>query len=218
MAYTENRVDDAVQQAHSRRQFLRGGATAGVAALLAAAAPRAAFAKQMPQELNNDADILNFALTLEHIEAEFYKMAVDSGHLSGQALTILEKIRDNEVDHVEILTGALEAENYEDIATADVVNTDAFNDYLGSQAKILELANIFEPVGVGAYTAAAPLIQNKADYLPVAGGIEQLEARHQGAVRWLVDLNPSPDDDEFALGPTLPPADVVEAVTPFLNS
>ncbi len=170
---------------------------------------------QAPQ-LENDADILNFALLLEHIEAEFYKMAIDSGELSGDVLTILTQVRDHEVAHVEFLDGALRSAGYDEdkLSMAGMVNTDAFD--VSSEAAILELANTFEPVGVGAYTAAAPLLKNK-DFLAAAGSIEQLEARHQGAVRWLVDKNPSPDY-ENALGPTLPPAEVVEAVTPFLNS
>lgn len=210
MEYTENQT----QASPSRRQFLKGSAVTGVAALVAAGAPRLAFAKQVPQKLENDLDIVNFALTLEHIEAEFYKAAVDSGNLSGDNLTVLTDIRDNEVAHVDALTAALEAADYEGIATADVVNTDAFD--VSSEDAILELAATFEPVGVGAYTAAAPLIKDKG-ILAVAGSIEQIEARHAAAVRLLRGENPSVDT-ENALGETLAPDKVLEAVTPFLNS
>ncbi len=199
----------------SRRNFLKGSAGAGVAALLAVSAQRSAYAKVLPQNLETDADILNFALTLEHIEAEFYKMAVDSGNLSGDVLTILTAVRDHEIAHVEFLTAALEKAGYEGIATADVVNKDAFD--VSSESAILKLAVTFEPVGVGAYTAAAPLLENK-DFLAAAGSIEQIEARHEGVVRILVGQPASVNVNEFALGPTIPPAEVLKAVTPFLNS
>jgi hypothetical protein len=219
MTFTENRSEaDLERAAQSRRAFLKGSAAAGVAALVAASAPRLAFAKAQYQapDLKTDADILNFALLLEHIEAEFYKMAVDSGNHSGDVSTIVTMVRDHEVAHVDFLDKALRDAGYPEdkLSTADMVNTDAFD--VSSQDAILKLASTFEPVGVGAYTAAAPLIENK-DYLAAAGSIEQIEARHQGAIRWLMDMNPSPDY-ENALGPTMPPADVVEAVTPFLNS
>ena len=48
----------------------------------------------------NDLEVLNYALTLEHLEAEFYKMVVAGGKLQGNALKYLMVIRDHEVTHV----------------------------------------------------------------------------------------------------------------------
>lgn len=223
MAFTENQVEDSVSNMHTRRQFMKGATMAGAAALIAAGSTRTAFAKVSTDHipLTNDAEILNFALLLEHIEAEFYKMAVDSGNLDEASLAILTDVRDHEVAHVEALHAAVMAEvekgNIEEDAvfTVDAVNTDAFD--VSSQAAILELANAFEPVGTAAYTVAAPFIQEVA-YLAVAGSIQQLEARHMGAVRWLVDLNPSPEGGEFALGPVMTINEVEEAIAGFVNS
>ncbi len=219
MTFTQNRADTMEQAGHSRRTFIKGAAATGLMAIAMGStnhrAEAASFAKANLQDLT-DADILNFALLLEHLEAEFYKGAVDSGVLTDYSVGILTRVRDDEIAHVEFLTTALKAAGMaeEDLSSVDAINTDAF-DY-SSEAVILEVAEALEETGVGAYTGAAALLDSK-DFLAAAGSIEQIEARHHGALRWLNDKNPSPDR-ENALGIVLTIPEVQERAKPFLNS
>ncbi len=219
MTYTQNQADTIEQAGHTRRTFIKGAAATGLMAIVAGSASpsadAASFAKANLQDLT-DADILNFALLLEHLEAEFYKGAVDSGVLTDYSVGIITTLRDNEVVHVEFLTKALLAAGMaeEDLSSADMINTDAF-DY-SSEAAILEVSEVLEETGVGAYTGAAALLDSK-DFLAAAGSIEQIEARHHGAIRFLNDKNPSPDA-ENALGIVLTIPEVQERAKPFLNS
>ncbi|HEX3722202.1 MAG TPA: ferritin-like domain-containing protein [Nitrolancea sp.] len=161
----------------------------------------------------NDIDVLNYALTLEHLESAFYKMAVSSGMLQGNALSYLTIIGSHEDAHVTGLTQAISN------AGGTPVKARASYDFtvLGdptTQVGLLKIASILEPTGVGAYDGAAPDIQNK-DYLATAGSIVQVEARHAAIVRALLDPNANPVPDAFA--PSLTPQDVLKAVTPVLG-
>lgn len=219
MTFTQNQADTIEQAGHTRRTFIKGAAATGLMAIAFGSSSRAAdaatFAKANLQDLT-DADILNFALLLEHLEAEFYKGAVDSGVLTDYSVGIITELRDNEITHVEFLTKALMDAGMaeEDLSSAEDINTDAF-DY-SSEAAILEVSEVLEETGVGAYTGAAALLDSK-DFLAAAGSIEQVEARHHGAIRWLNDKNPSPDR-ENALGIVLTIPEVQERAKPFLNS
>lgn len=212
MEHSEDRVTQVLHTSASRRQFLKGaGAAAGLLAVVAAgASPIAggrAFASASLQGLT-DLDILNFALTLEHLEATFYKEAVSSGKLTSYSRPILTAVRDHEIAHVDALTKAIRAAGGKPAEAQGRYN---FGD-MGSERAILKTAEVLEGVGVGAYTGAAPLLTNK-DYLAVAGSIEQVEARHHGALRWLNDENPA--QEAFGASFTVP--EVKQKVAPILG-
>src|SRR5919107_2807110 len=146
----------------SRRDFFKSLAVAGAGATAASML----LSKEASAQ-TDDVEIANFALTLEYLEAEFYALAVDSGVLSGDALGVVENLADHEAQHVDALIGLLES------VGAAPVEKPAFTfpeDALTSQNSILELAATLEPVGVGAYLGAAPLISSP-DILPGEGGI-----------------------------------------------
>lgn len=196
-----------VHVATSRRNVLKGAGAALAALALTAANPFGAgqaFAKAALQDLS-DTDILKFALTLEHLEAEFYKQVVASGQLSGNVLTILTDIRDHEIAHVDALTQAL---GNEAVGKEDNYN---FGD-LSSQAAILQLAQTLEETGVGAYTGAAALLDSK-DILAVAASIEQVEARHAAAIRYLRNQPVAPEP----YGIVLTVAEVQDRVAPIIG-
>ncbi len=198
-------LENIVQKPLDRRKFVqRAGATGlGVAAVtmlggalgkLHAAAPTI-----------SDADIVNFALNLEYLEAEFYSVAsygatlVQRGIIPASAVGapttggqkvpnfgqsevafVAAALRDDEADHVVYLRKALGSGAVQKPA----INLDALGFGFGSVGEFLILAGIFEDVGVSAYLGAAPLIQNKT-YLDVAARILATEAQHAGSIRTL---------------------------------
>ncbi len=155
--------------------------------------------------LTSDTDILKFALFLELLEAEFYKMAVGSGLLSGLVLDISTNVRDHEICHVEYLQTALGA-----AATGNSITFD-FSGTLQNENKYLKAAETFEQTGVGAYLGALPLISDK-NIRSAAGTIFTIEARHTAAFRALNHRDPAP----VAFETPLTPGEVVSAISPFV--
>ena len=148
-----------------------------------------------------DADILNFALNLEYLEAEFYTVATTGRTLEQSGLGIsgtgnagmttggnqvaftdnitrdvaMELARDEQA-HVALIRSAFAAMGAQPIAKP-AINLTALSLGFANQTEFLTLARIFEDVGVTAYGGAAPLIQNK-DILGVAARILATEALH----------------------------------------
>ncbi len=210
MEETTNRSILAPTVIRSRRDVLKGAGAALAGLALTAANPMAAgraFASNALQDLT-DVDILNFALTLEHLEAEFYKQVVAGGQLSGDVLRYVTTIRDHEIAHVDFLTKALGSAA---VGKLDNYNFAALGD-LNSQAGILAVAQKLEETGVGAYTGAAALIDNK-DYLAAAASIEQVEARHAATIRLLQNGQAAPK----AYGPVLTVDQVNAAIAPIVG-
>jgi hypothetical protein len=192
-------------QPRTRRDFFTSLAVAGAGATAASLL----FSNQASAQ-TSDVDIANFALTLEYLEADFYAMAVDSGVLSGDALGVVEKLADHEAQHVTALTDLLKSVG----ATPVEKPTFTFpEDALTSQDTILELAATLEPVGVGAYLGAAPLISNP-DILAAAGSIAGVEGEHVVAVNWLLGVVPYAKE---AFPKALTLDEVSAAVAPFMG-
>ena len=108
----------------------------------------------------DDVEVLNYALTLEHLEAAFYTMAVASGKLTGKNLAYFTIIRDDEVAHVNAISQGLSQ------AGATPVKPRASYDFaklgdMTTQAGLLKIAALLEATGVGAYNGAAREITNK---------------------------------------------------------
>lgn len=230
-ALEESRVlSTSLSAPSSRRSFLSWTGTAGAGLILAGctsdaptdpasalAAP--AFAKggrfkggtvtvngpTVGLPLTNDTDILKFALFLELLEAEFYKMAVASGILSGLVLEISTDVRDHEICHVNYLKAALGG-----AATGNQITFD-FSGTLQNQNKYVNAAEMFEQTGVGAYLGALPLISDK-NIRSAAGTIFTIEARHTAAFRALNHRDPAP----VAFETPLTPQQVVSAISPFV--
>ncbi len=179
---TTNR-SDVTPAIHSRRNMLKGAGAALAGLALTSANPFAAgraLASESLQTLT-DIDILNFALTLEYLEATFYEQVVAGGQLSGDVLRYLTVIRDHEFAHVDELTRVINVLGGTPVQRQDAYN---FGD-LSNQVAILQVAQNLEEVGVGAYTGAARLFTDKTTLLPAAASIQQVEARHTGVIRYL---------------------------------
>lgn len=122
-----------------------------------------------------DVDILNFALTLEYLETDFYKVKAKSLKLSGTARSVAAEFGDQEAQHVDALTKAIQG------AGGMPAKKPTFVFPATDEKSFLQLAYVLENTGVGAYNGAGPAIQNVA-LLAAAGSIVQVEARHAATI------------------------------------
>lgn len=133
-------------------------------------------------------DTLNFALTLEYLESNFYIQAVASGIVpSGDAMNALTTIRDHENEHVNFLKTAITAAGGTPVSfmasgfdfTAKGTFPNVFSDY----GTLLAVAQTFEDTGVRAYKGQAGNLISNNDYLTAALQIHSVEARHAAHIR-----------------------------------
>ena len=190
---------------HTRSAFLVRGALA-TGSLYGAGAVGSFVTQAFAQGGGGDVDILNFALTLEYLEAAFYKEGIANAGLSGDAKKLATEIGDHENEHVAALTQTIKKLGGKPVQAPGV--TFPFKD----QKSFLKLAQVFEDTGVSAYNGAAPMISSK-EVLGAAGSIVQVEARHAAAIRFLNGDDPSP----AAFDPTLSKQQVLKAVKPFIK-
>ncbi len=134
---------------------------------------------------SSDADILNFALTLEYLETDFYQSKGRSVGLSGQAKTLASAFGDEESEHVAALTKAITG------LGGKPVMKPTFAFPVSNQAGFLKLAYELENVGVGAYNGAGPALSSKP-LLAAAGSIVQVEARHAASIAVLTGMAITP--------------------------
>lgn len=138
----------------------------------------------------NDVKILNFALTLEYLEAEFYTRASASGALSGEASELSRVVGAHERAHVAFLKGALGAK-------AVKKPTFDFKGTTENQKLFLATARVLEDTGVAAYNGQGPNLTKAT--LPAAASIVSVEARHAAWVRDILRQNPAPKAFDDAL-------------------
>jgi len=186
-------VDGAIQEAaeathgDTRADFMRkAGLAAGgtlMAGSLFAAMPSLAGAKgkAVPK---SDIAILNYALTLEYLEAAFYAEAVAGGALTGPALEFATQVSKDETAHVKGLKAALGKK-------AVASPTFDFQGTTKDQAKFLATSFVLENTGVKAYLGQAGKIKTPGILL-TAASIVTVEARHAGAVALLTGDKISP--------------------------
>lgn len=147
------------------------------------------FKKAYGQTPTGVAGVLNFALTLEYLEYEFYKKAVASGIIpAGAALTALTKIRDHELAHVNFLRTAITSAGAQPIAPLgeaafDFTAGGTFPTVFTNYDILLAVANAFEDTGVRAYKGQAPALMSNDAVLTAALNIHSVEARHASHIR-----------------------------------
>lgn len=147
---------------------------------LIAAAANGAFRAGPPKFV---ADILNYALTLEYLEAEFYTRGVAApGLIPADMMPVFDQIRKHEVAHVQFLQGVLGA-----AAVAkpnfDFTAGGMFADVFRNVQTFAALAQAFEDTGVRAYKGQAANLMGHDDVLGAALKIHSVEARHASQVR-----------------------------------
>lgn len=131
------------------------------------------------------ADVLNFALTLEYLEDEFYRTALGSGNLIGRDTQgVFQQISKHEAAHVALLKSVLGSKAVAK-PTFDFTAGGAFGDVFSNYQTFLAVSQAFEDTGVRAYKGQAGNLKGNAKVLTTALQIHSVEARHAAEVRRL---------------------------------
>ena len=193
----------------TRESFLLRSTLAGAAAYGTLSAT-GLVTRALADSGGGDVDILNFALTLEFLEAEFYTLAADQVKgLSDDETKLTEKLRDDEKAHVDALTATIKDLGGKPVAKPEFDFGGAF----GSRASYLKTSNTLEDTGVSAYNGAAPAIES-TEVLAAAGSIVQIEARHAALIRLVRNKPPAPSAFDKASEMEA----VLAAVKPFIKA
>jgi rubrerythrin len=133
------------------------------------------FANSKPSA-KQDAEILNFALTMEYVQSGFYEEALERGSLSGELREYAERVGGQEKEHLAFIKKAL--------GKAAAKPPEAFT----------QAAFKLEDLGVSAYNAQAPNLTKET--LAAAAKIVSVEARHAAWIRAIAGRNPAPEAAE----------------------
>ena len=185
--------------------FLGGGIVAGAVPVALATGQGGGLSKR-------DVEILNFALTLEFLEAAFYAEANEKGKLDGIARTFSQVTGQHENEHVVALQAVLGNK-------ATKKPSFDFKGTTNRESTFLKTARTLEDTGVAAYQGQAPRIKSD-QVLASAGSILAVEARHAAWVRDIIGAgkDPSPAPESFSSPQTMQEIlDAVEA-TGFIKS
>jgi rubrerythrin len=153
-----------------------------------------------------DIGILNYALTLEYLEAAFYKDVVKSGLFKGEELAVLKKFGSEEQQHVEALSGTVKKLGGKPAPMPKAEFP------LKSAKSVAELAGTVENLGAAAYLGQAGNIKSP-EVLAAALSIHSVEARHAATLNTLLKLSITPDG---AFGKPADVATVLKSVEPFI--
>ncbi len=213
---------ELAEDAGSRKRFLKmmgGAGAAGAFAIFLAACgdddDNSASSGSMEKSTNADSGtggdlaIVQYALTLEHLETDFYNAVLDSGVVKNKQLGKTARlIRDAEQAHVDTLTGVVK--DLGGKPQRPKTNFDAVLE--GGEMKVLETAAVVENLGAAAYLGQAARIKSK-DILAAALSIHSIEARHAAALNLVVGKTIVPDG-AFAKPASM--EEVLPQVKPFL--
>ena len=226
MPEAPNAVRELAEDPTSRKKFLRMAGGTGVAASFAAfvaacgddksssgstmtksTSTPVASTSGTEQFGKGDLGIANYALTLEYLEAQFYRDAAASGMLKGRILELAKSFGANEQEHVDALIAMVKK------AGGKPAPKPKAKFPLDSEKSILALAATVENLGANAYLGQAGHIQDK-EILAAALSIHSVEARHAAVLNLATKAPVS--SGAFAKPATA--AEVLKSVKPFLVS
>jgi Ferritin-like domain len=203
----------------SRRGMLTGSlkvAGGAVIAMSLTTVPSAFSMRSMAaaQEMTSDLDVLNYALTLEHLEYAFYRDGIGlfsfGNDSRGQSIdTNFAAIRDHEGAHVETLASVVADLGGTPVEEATYDFGDAYTDPMA----FMMTAAALENTGVSAYDGAGQFITDP-ELLTAAGSIVAVEARHASYLNLLTGQIPFP----AAFETPLTMDEVLEIAGPFIAS
>ena len=197
------KVDGMTRESFLMRSTLAAGAAYG------AMSATGLISSALADSGGGDVDILNFALTLEYLETEFYTLAAKQVKgLSSYESKLTKELRDNEAEHVDALTATIKQLGGKPVAKP----TFDFGGAFGNRVSYFKTANVLEDTGVSAYNGAAPMISS-VEVLAAAGGIVQVEARHAAMIRLVRNKQPAPKAFDAASKMD----EVLTAVKPFIK-
>jgi hypothetical protein len=217
-------VQELARDDVERKRFLKmtgktiggGAAATGLAAFIAAcgsssssssttATGAAAATTSNTAGGSGDLAIVNYALTLEYLEAEFYDKVIASGLFSGPTLATLKTFGGEEHDHVAALMKVAGS-----LGTPAAKPTGKFP--LTDATSVAKLAATVENLGAAAYLGQAGNIKSK-EILAAALAIHTVEARHAATLNTVLKMSPTPDG---AFGKPMSMDQVLAAVKPFI--
>ena len=228
---TDSALRELADDPSSRKRFLKmmggAGAVSAFGVLLAACgddddkdtASTAAATSTPEDDMEGDLHILNYALTLEYLEAEFYKEVIASGIVKDPKVgAIATQFGETEQAHVEALTATIKKLGGTPVKAPKTKFQPTLDKGLMA---VLETAADVENLGAAAYLGAAGGIKNR-DVLAAALSIHSVEARHAAALNQLLGrgfggkggLSGTLPDGAFGKG--MDEAAVLKAVQPFL--
>jgi hypothetical protein len=166
--------------------------------------------------LETPVDVLNYALTLEHLEHAFYRNGLEeftaedftAAGYSANVYDYFGMIRDHEQEHVDTIMKVITDLGGEPVAEAEY--DFGYSDLAG----FVGVAQVLENTGVSAYQGAAQFLIDEDELLTAALTIHGVEARHAAYLNGLQGESPFPD----AVNPTLTPDEVLAAAGPFIVS
>ena len=196
-----------------RRRFLQAAPVAAAAFLVACGSssdPQTAEDKSSDADAprgGRDKEIVNFALKLEYIEADFYDRVVEAGVFSGAEGDLFKLIQGNEHEHIDALLAL--AKKLDGPVQEKPVTQFPLG---GDRGKIISLAAQLESVGAAAYLGQADAIASR-EVLAATVSIHTVEARHAAKLSLLAGDDFSPDG-AFATPQSM--EEVENAIEPFL--
>ena len=136
-------------------------------------------------------EILNYALTLEYLEAEFYAKALASpGLIPAQISNSIQTISRHETAHVNFLRTTITSlggtpvpKPTFDFSGGNGTGMGPFKDAFTNLDLFLAVSQTFEDTGVRAYKGRAPELVQTGDILTAALRIHSVEARHAAHIR-----------------------------------
>jgi hypothetical protein len=154
---------------------------------------------------SGDLAIVNYALTLEYLESQFYAKVIKSGLFHGANLSVIKTFGAEENEHVAALAKVASS-----LGKPATKPTGKFP--IKSAAQVIKLARSVENLGASAYLGQAGNIKSK-EILAAALAIHTIEARHAATLQLVSNETPTPDG-AFAKPMTM--AQVLAVVKPFI--